>query len=56
MFDDTATYLILTGQIMWGNGLYMIVVPGDNTGILGKGETWVNTILMCVYMCVSLLL
>lgn len=36
MFDDTATYLIFTGQIMRGNGLYMIVLPGENTGILGK--------------------
>lgn len=38
MFDDTATYLIFTDQIMRGNGLYMIVLPGENTGILDEGE------------------
>lgn len=37
MFDDKATYLILTDQITGGNGLYMIRLPVDNTAILGAG-------------------
>lgn len=39
MFDDTAKYLMFTGQIMGVNGLNMIVFPGENTGILGKRGT-----------------
>lgn len=37
MFDDTATYLIFTDQIMVGNGLYTIVLPTENIGLL-RGE------------------
>lgn len=36
MFDDMTTYLIFTGQIMGGNVLYIIILPQENTWILGK--------------------
>lgn len=35
MFNDMATYFIFTGQIMGGNGLYMIVVSREALGYRG---------------------
>lgn len=35
MFDDMATYLIFTGQIIGGNGLDMIVISGEALGYRG---------------------
>lgn len=44
MFDDTATYLIFTDQIMVGNGLYTIVLPTENIGLL-RGKKEANMVL-----------
>lgn len=38
MFDDMATYFIVTGQIMGGNGLYMIIVSREALGYRGHAE------------------
>lgn len=51
MFDDMATYLIFTGRIMKGNGLYMIVLSGESTGIQGKGGGDKH---LCVYVFVCI--
>lgn len=45
MFDDTATYLIFTDQIMVGNGLYTIVLPAENIGLLRGEKKEANMIL-----------
>lgn len=53
MFDDTATYLIFTGQIMGGNGLYMIVISREALGYRGHRQTTVCALMhktMCVYV------
>lgn len=41
MFDDAATYLIFTDQIMVGNG---IVLPTENIGLL-RGKKEANMVL-----------
>lgn len=48
MFDDTAAFLIFTGRIMRRNGLYMIVLSGEGTGIQGKRRN------ARVYVCVCI--
>lgn len=53
MFDDMATYLIFTGQIMGGNGLDMIVISGEALGYRGHSRMRACTSMrrtMCVHV------
>lgn len=53
MFDAMATYLIFTGQIMGGNGLYMIVISREELGYRGHSQIPTRTFMhkaVCVYV------